>query len=84
MTPPGHPDPAGYVAGDILAAKAMAKRRNGDLAVVASVLGTTADFQNIDEQRKKLRDAGVYCVSTNCRAAKLAGMIVKLKKEKDA
>ncbi|MBQ5986488.1 MAG: FdrA family protein [Clostridia bacterium] len=84
LTPPGHPDPAGYVAGDILAAKAMAKRRNGDLAVVASVLGTTADFQNIDEQRKKLRDAGVYCVSTNCRAAKLAGMIVKLKKEKDA
>lgn len=84
LTPPGHPDPAGYVTGDILAAKATAKRRGGDLAVVASVLGTTADFQNIDEQRKKLRDAGVYCVSTNCRAAKLAGMIVKLKKEKDA
>ncbi len=84
LTPPGHPDPAGYVAGDIFAAKKLAESRGGSLAVVASVLGTTADFQNIDEQRRKLRDAGVYCVSTNCRAAKLAGMIVKLKKEKQA
>ena len=84
LTPPGHPDPAGYVTGDIRAAKKMAEQRGGSLAVVASVLGTTADFQNIDEQKKTLRDAGVYCVSTNCRAAKLAGMIVKLKKEADS
>ena len=47
-------------------------------------LGTTADFQNIDVQRQTLREAGALCVSTNCRAARLAGMIVKLKKEKDA
>lgn len=83
LTPSGHPDPAGYVAEDIVKAKAMAKERGGNLAVVASVTGTSADFQNISEQRKKLRDAGAYCVSTNYRASKLAAMIVSQKKEKN-
>ena len=43
--------------------------RGGRLAVVASICGTDADFQNLEEQRRKLIEAGVYVCSTNRQAA---------------
>ena len=51
--------------------------------MVASVLGTDADLQNVTLQRQKLREAGVYVCRSNRQAAQLAGEIIRLKKERD-
>lgn len=83
LTPPGHPDPAGYLLEDIKEARQMAEKRGGKLVFIASVLGTTADFQNIRVQEQELRDAGVIVCSSNARAARLAGKIIRLKGEKE-
>ena len=81
LTPPGHMDPCGYVVPDILKAQEMAKERGGRLAFVASVLGTTADWQDIRKQEEELRAAGVYVCRTNYRAALLASEIIKLRRD---
>lgn len=84
LTPPGHMDPVGYVLEDIRNAGEQAELQGQHLIFVASVLGTDADFQDVNTQRKKLEDAGVLVCSTNHRAALLAGEIVRQKKERDA
>ena len=81
LTPPGHMDPCGYVVPDILKAQEMAKERGGRLAFVASVLGTTADWQDIRKQEEELRAAGVYVCRTNYRAALLASEIINLRRD---
>lgn len=81
LTPPGHMDPAGFVLDDIRRAMDMVRSRGGKLVFIASVLGTDADFQNLHEQQRKLREAGVIVCSTNCAAAKLAAEIIKLREE---
>lgn len=81
LTPPGHMDPCGFVVPDILKAQEIAKQRGGKIAFVASVLGTTADWQDIRRQEKELEDAGVYVCRTNYRAALLASEIIRLRKE---
>ena len=81
LTPPGHMDPCGYVVPDILKAQELAKSRGGKLVFIASVLGTTADWQDIRKQEQELRDAGVLVCRTNYRAALLASEIVKLRRE---
>jgi len=73
----GAVDPVGAVIDEIRDAMRTARQRGGRLAVVASVCGTDADFQNLDEQKRKLRDAGVYVCDTNYRAALLAGEIIR-------
>lgn len=83
LTPPGYPDPAGYLVEDIKKAQQMARDRGGKLVFIASVLGTTADFQDIRIQEQELRDAGVIVLNSNARAAKLAGKIIRLKEERD-
>ncbi len=84
LTPPGHMDPCGYVVPDILKAQEMAKQRGGKIVFIASVLGTTADWQDIRVQEEELREAGVYVCRTNYRAALLASEIIKLRKELDS
>ena len=66
---------------DVRRAQKLARQRGGRIAFVASVLGTTADFQNIDDQRRKLMETGVLVCSTNYKAAQLAAKIIRLKKE---
>lgn len=83
LTPPGHPDPAGYLIEDIQKAQEMARDRGGKLVFISSVLGTTADFQNIRVQEQELRDAGVIVCTSNARAARLAAKIIRLKGERD-
>ena len=83
LTPPGHPDPAGYLVPDIIEAQKLAKERGGKLVFISSVLGTTADFQDIRVQEQELRDAGVIVLNSNARAARLAAKIIKLKEERD-
>ena len=81
LTPPGHMDPCGYVVPDILKARELAKERGGKLVFIASVLGTTADWQDIRRQEQELRDAGVLVCRTNYRAALLASEIIKLRRD---
>lgn len=83
LTPPANIDPAGTSIKAIRDAMDAARARGGKLAVVASVLGTDADLQNVTLQRQKLREAGVYVCKSNRQAAQLAGEIVRLKKERD-
>ncbi len=80
LTPPGHMDPCGYVVPDIIKAQEMAEKRGGKIAFVASVLGTTADWQDIRKQEAELEAAGVYVCRTNYRAALLASEIIKLRR----
>ena len=65
---------------DIRKATEMAKERGGKLVFIASVLGTTADWQDIRKQENELEDAGVIVCRTNYRAALLASEIVKLRR----
>ena len=81
LTPPGHMDPCGYVVPDILKAQQMAAERGGKLVFIASVLGTTADWQDIRKQEEELRNAGVLVCRTNYRAALLASEIIKLRRD---
>ena len=83
LAPPGHEDPAGFIINDIKKAMEIVKSRGGRLAVVASVLGTDADFQNVQVQKEQLEHAGVYVCMSNYRAALLAGEIIRIKNEKD-
>ena len=81
LTPPGHMDPCGYMVPDILKAQELAKARGGKLVFIASVLGTTADWQDIRRQERELRDAGVIVCRTKSRAALLASEIIKLRRD---
>ncbi len=81
LTPPGHMDPCGYVVPDILKAQEIAKARGGKLVFIASVLGTTADWQDIRKQERELEEAGVIVCRTNYRAALLAAEILKLRRD---
>ena len=62
-------------------AQEIAAERGGKIAFIASVLGTTADWQDIHKQEAELREAGVYVCRTNYRAALLASEIIRLRKE---
>lgn len=81
LTPPGHMDPTGFVIDDIKMAQQMAESEGRHITFIASVLGTTADFQDKNKQERQLRDAGVIVCQTNYRAAVLASEIIRQIKE---
>ena len=83
LTPPGHMDPTGYVLEDISLAQEMAEAEGRHLIFIASVLGTTADLQDLHRQQRQLTQAGVIVCQSNYRAAMLAGEIIRQKKEID-
>ncbi|MGI8573986.1 MAG: protein FdrA [Egibacteraceae bacterium] len=66
-----HSDPASVLAP---ACEEITGQDDGP-AVVAYVLGTSADPQGLEEQRQALRDAGCLVAPTNARAALLATAI---------
>ena len=81
LTPPGHMDPTGFVIDDIKMAQQMAESEGRHITFIASVLGSTADFQDKNKQERQLRDAGVIVCQTNYRAAVLASEIIRQIKE---
>lgn len=83
LTPPGHMDPTGYVVDDIKTAQKEAEANGRHLIFIASVLGTTADLQDLRKQQRQLEKVGVIVCQTNYRAAVLAGEIIRRKKEMD-
>ncbi len=72
-----HPDPAGAVVEALKVVRATAEARGGYLPVVASVIGTPADFQGYEAQVAKLEAAGCLVMPSNYRAAVLAARIVE-------
>ena len=64
-----HPDPAGEIA--VTCADLVAR----GVAVVAYVLGTRADPQDFDAQRRILREAGAIVTETSAQAARVAAAI---------
>jgi FdrA protein len=72
-----HPNPAGALVPSIREIKARATAEGRSLSIVASVCGTEADPQRLSAQERMLREAGVWVVSSNARAARLAGRLVK-------
>jgi succinyl-CoA synthetase alpha subunit len=69
------PDPAGDVAAAIEAARAVAKAAGRGLAVVASVIGTAGDPQDLAAQRARLEAAGAWLLPSNAQAARVAACI---------
>ncbi|WP_333651730.1 acyl-CoA synthetase FdrA [Lacrimispora sp.] len=72
-----HADPAGAALPWIAKAKENASENGRSIAFIAYVCGTDEDFQGYEEQRSKLRDAGVIVADSNAQAARLAAAIVK-------
>jgi FdrA protein len=72
-----HEDPCGAMLGALAQAKQKAEARGGYIAIVASIVGTEGDFQDLKEQRKKLESAGCVVMPSNYQAAMLAMKIIK-------
>jgi FdrA protein len=64
-----HPDPAGALEPILAEAHDRARRGGGSLTVVAHVVGTDADPQNLTRQETRLREHGVIVCATNRLAA---------------
>jgi len=72
-----HDDPAGALGESIRAARARAADAGRYLPVVAHVCGTAQDPQGLDQQERKLREAGALVLPTNAQAARVAAAIAR-------
>lgn len=72
-----HPDPAGELAPAITQAREAAAGAGRHLAVVAVVVGTDADPQNLERQTAQLAAAGAAVFTSNEAAVRHAGEIVQ-------
>ncbi|MFV0380960.1 MAG: acyl-CoA synthetase FdrA [Breznakia sp.] len=72
-----HEDPVGSTIDYIEKAQQIAKDNNREIAIVAYVLGSQGDYQNLQEQEKILVDAGVIIAKSNVDAVNIAMDICK-------
>jgi FdrA protein len=72
-----HEDPCGSILGTLKRGREKAKERGGNLAVVASITGTKEDYQNKEDQRKKLESIGCVVMPSSTRAASFALQIIR-------
>jgi FdrA protein len=72
-----HPDPASELAPAIAAARASAAGQGRHLAVVAVVIGTDADPQNMAGQIEQLTAAGAEVFTSNEAAVRRAGQLAR-------
>ena len=72
-----HPDPAGELAPVIAAARAQAGESGRDLEVVAIVVGTDEDPQDMGAQMKLLEEAGARIDTSNDEAVRYVGRLVR-------
>ncbi len=70
------PDPAGALQKTIEDAKRSARKRGGDLVVMAHVCGTESDPQSLKEQSGKLESAGAVLFESNALMAATAALMV--------
>ncbi len=71
-----HQDPAAELVPPVTDAKALAERNGRFLSIIASVVGTPEDPQDLLRQTQKLREAGVIVMPSNAQASRIAGLIV--------
>jgi FdrA protein len=72
-----HPDPAGELAPAIAEARASAAHAGRYLEVVAVVVGTDEDPQDMDTQIQQLEAAGAWVETSNDTAVRYAGRLVR-------
>jgi succinyl-CoA synthetase alpha subunit len=72
-----HPNPAEPVVEALKKAILEAQADGRKLFVVASVIGTSMDPQNLSSQVTQLEDAGVEVFDTNAEATRFAALLVK-------
>lgn len=72
-----HPDPAGELAPAISSVRAQARSAGRHLEVVAVVVGTDEDPQDMEFQVQQLRDAGAAVYSSNNAAVRYVGCLVQ-------
>ena len=72
-----HPDPARPLAAAVQDARAEAARRGRSLTVVASVVGTEADPQNLRAQTVALQSAGIEVLPSNAQASRFAALLLR-------
>jgi hypothetical protein len=68
-----HSNPAAELASAIVQAKALARKRGRQLAIVGFVCGTEVDPQVLSQQEALLRKAGMVLAGNSANAAWLAG-----------
>ena len=72
-----HPDPAGELAPVIAQARASAAKAGRYLEVVAVVVGTDEDPQDMDTQIQQLEAAGAWVETSNDTAVRHAGHLIR-------
>jgi len=72
-----HPDPAAELAPAIARARAAAQEAGRHLEVVAVVVGTDADPQDLEAQLQQLRSAGARTETGNDAAVRYAGRLLR-------
>jgi FdrA protein len=78
-----HEDPAGAMLNGLRLAKKRAEDRGGYLSIVASITGTEGDFQNMNDQKKKLESIGCVVMPSNFQASTLALKVIKDRAQED-
>lgn len=71
-----HPDPAAALAGAIEECRATAAAQGRDVVVIASVIGTAQDPQDLAEQVARLEAAGTAVFTSSAEAARFAAAIL--------
>lgn len=72
-----HPDPAGELAPAIAQARARAEAAGRHLEVVAAVVGTDEDPQGLQDQVRKLEEAGAHVETEHGAAVRYAARLVQ-------
>ena len=72
-----HEDPAESLAAAVTEAQRVAVADGRRIAVLAYILGTAGDPQNLEAQAQRLRAAGIGLFGTNADAARFAAMLVQ-------
>lgn len=72
-----HPDPAGELAPAIAEAHATAKTAGRSLEIIAILVGTDEDPQDLSAQIQKLEDAGAWVETSNDAAVRHAGRLLR-------
>jgi FdrA protein len=72
-----HPDPAGELGPAITEARATAREAGRHLEVIAVVVGTDEDPQDLNAQIQQLKAAGVWVETSNGAAVRHAGCLLR-------
>ena len=72
-----HTDPAGAALPAIREARARAAADGRELAVLAHVVGTERDPQNLVQQQASLQSDGVHVLASNYDAARAANLLLE-------